>query len=392
MATTFRDYPSPPVILIIDDVVQNIEIVGVMLRDQGVRVIGATSAEQGFRIMASKAPDLILLDVQMPDMDGFEACKILKSQSFTQSIPVIFLTAKTETEDVLRGFQLGAVDYITKPFQPSELLARVKAHIELKYLRDRMVQHNSELQETNAQLTQLNQEKNEFLSIAAHDLKNPLTNVIMSAEILEQFFPTMQPGEVKQRVQHIRTAAVYMRSIVSNLLDIHVLETGQLYLAQVQFELIPSLNSIVHAHKQQVEHKHQTITINNTTGSLVHIYADPVKTTEVLENLLSNAIKYSPAATTISITVSIHGTTARVAIQDQGPGLSRPDQELLFTKFSRLSSKPTGGEHSTGLGLYIVKKLMDAMNGRVWCESTLGSGATFFVEFPLLQAAQDTTS
>ncbi len=375
--------PALPTILIVDDVVQNIEVVGIMLRDQGVKVIGATSAEQAFRILETRLADLILLDVQMPEMDGFAACGHLKKNPRTKNIPVIFLTAKTETADILRGFELGAVDYILKPFQPAELFARVKAHIELKQLRDAALNHNDDLRTANEQLLQLDREKNEFLGIAAHDLKNPLTNIILAAEMIDHYHETMPKDQLLKRVEQMGLSALYMRSIVTNLLDINALESGQLTLSPSNFDIIPHINEVAASYTERAKAKDIQLK-TEITGTALNVYADPIKTKEVIENLVSNAVKYSPYGKRIWLRVShsVSNATIRVEVQDEGPGISEDDKTKLFGKFARLTAQPTGDEHSTGLGLSIVKRLVEAMRGSVWCESLVGKGATFIVELP----------
>jgi len=386
--------PQQATVLVVDDVAHNIEILGIMLREQGMKVIGALSAEQAFRVIETRLPDLILLDVQMPEMDGFTACKLLKENPTTKHIPVIFLTACTETADILKGFSLGAVDFVSKPFQAAELFARLRSHIELKHLRDAVLQHNKALEQeiaerkrTEERLRQLDEEKNEFLGIVAHDLRNPLSGIILAADMIETMNGVMASEQVAKKAANIRTAGLYMREIITNLLDINAIEAGQMPLSPVLFDIVPRLTESLQTFHDRAADKSITI-VNELPVSELAVYADPVKTTEIVENLLSNAVKYSPPNTNIYLRAeygtmphsSVHAVV--VSVRDEGPGLTDEDKTKIFGKFARLSAQPTGGEQSTGLGLSIVKRLVEAMHGQVWCDSVYGQGAEFSIALP----------
>ncbi len=239
---------------------------------------------------------------------------------------------------------------------------------------------NSALHEKNLQLEHLNREKNEFLGIATHDLKNPLTHIIMAVGTIMRYFERMTDSEVQQSVQSIGVVAERMKEIVTNLLDINAIEQGSITLQPVLFDLIPKVTALVEVYTKQAINK--SITLQPELPEALMISADEQSVASILDNLLSNAIKYSPLGKSIFIRVQANEYRVRVEFQDEGPGLSPDDMKKLFGKFARLSAQPTGGEHSTGLGLSIVKKMVEAMNGRVWCESELGKGATFIVELP----------
>jgi signal transduction histidine kinase len=298
-----------------------------------------------------------------------------------KSIPVIFLTASNEMEHLVKGFEVGAVDYITKPFNAPELLARVRTHLELKHARQR--------------LREMNEEKNEFMGIAAHDLRNPLSAIKGYAEMIKEDAQTLADGEVKDlkacaaelgaNGRKIGDTAARMVEMVQNLLDANRIERGEIQLNLAPTDLGPALSSVVGALRSHATAKQQPIHLESDTTPVV-VLVDPGLTVQVLENLVSNAVKYSPPGREIFVRLKKHPQGARVEVRDQGPGLSAEDQKKLFGKFARLSAKPTGGEHSTGLGLSIVKKMVEAMNGKVWCESDLGKGATFIVEFPAAEA------
>ncbi|MBI2924386.1 MAG: hybrid sensor histidine kinase/response regulator [Verrucomicrobia bacterium] len=365
--------PHESLILIVDDVQQNIQVVGTMLREAGYSIMPATSGAAALQRVQKKLPDLILLDLMMPELDGLEVCRRLKAEASTQNIPVIFLTASNEMSHLVQGLQAGAVDYVTKPFNPPELLARVRTHLELKHSRDMIVRYSQ-------QLAHLNNEKNEFMGIVAHDLRSPLGAIKGFAElILEE--GQIPREELEDFTRRIRDTAQRMAEMVQNLLDANRIERGEMKVSLAPCELSQLLRAVVQSYQPRAAAKQQSILLDDSAGPAT-VMADRNVTVQVLENLVSNAIKYSPSGKNIYARLRVVEGAARCEVQDEGPGLSAEDQQKLFGKFARLSAKPTGGEHATGLGLSIVKRLVEAMNGRVWCESEPGRGATFIVELP----------
>jgi signal transduction histidine kinase/ligand-binding sensor domain-containing protein len=254
---------------------------------------------------------------------------------------------------------------------------------------------NSRLQEQNVALQELNNEKNEFLGMAAHDLKNPLTTIMMSSSMINRYAKDMRTEDIMSQMQGVERTAKRMRDIITNLLDINAIEMGKF-----KFDLQPvnasgSISDLVTVYRTRAIEKNITLHFEPPAEE-IWIRSDETALTEIVENIVSNALKYSPPNKNVWVTIvgdqlmpnapSEAGfPPARrtlIAVRDEGPGLTEEDMGKLFTKFGRLSAKPTGGEHSTGLGLSIVKRMVEAMNGRVWCESQVGQGATFIVEFP----------
>ena len=372
--------PLPPaaglaksLILAVDDISKNLQVVGTLLRREGYRIVPATSGAQALERVRAETPDLILLDLMMPDMDGLEVCRRLKADALTRPIPVIFLTASNEMEHLVQGFEVGAVDYVTKPFNPPELLARVRTHLELKHARDTIVRYGQEL-------SRLNEEKNEFMGIAAHDLRSPLGTIQGFSDLLLDD-PELAREEREDFTRRISDTAKRMSEMVQNLLDANRIERGEMKLNLAPTELSAPLSGVVEAYRPRAAAKQQSVHLLNETPP-VTVLVDPSVLVQVLENLVSNAVKYSPPGKNIFVRLKKLPDAVRCEVQDEGPGLSAEDQKKLFGKFARLSAKPTGGEHATGLGLSIVKKMVEAMNGRVWCESEPGRGALFIVQFP----------
>lgn len=247
---------------------------------------------------------------------------------------------------------------------------------------------NALLQEQNVKLKELDIEKNEFLGIAAHDLKNPLSNIFGLAEMLLSFDEGMTDQQRSQFLSSIVVSSERMFELIKNLLDINAIEQRGLDLHPVTLNVNVMLSETVKQFIPRASAKQ--IRLNYTNTEPVEVFADERALSQVMDNLVSNALKYSPSGTTVQVFSKVHIKSGdlpvcQIYVKDEGPGINDADQQKLFTKFARLSALPTGGEHSTGLGLSIVKKLVEAMKGKVWCESELGSGATFVIELPASQ-------
>jgi two-component system, sensor histidine kinase and response regulator len=372
--------------LIVDDVPENLQVLGSMLQRKGYDVNVASSGADALSFVAKQPPDLILLDVAMPQMDGFQVCEALKANPDTKHIPVMFLTAHSDKERIVHGFQSGGVDYITKPFHAAELMARVRTHLELKLSRELIEKRNDELQA-------LNDEKNELLGIVAHDLKNPLNGIRGIAELLIKT-DNMPQDELKEFSQGIYDSAEKMFTLIANLLSVNAIERGAVHLDIQPVPVTGIVQHLVSEYRQRAEAKNITLNLNAPAPEATAL-CDETALVQVLDNLVSNAVKYSPHGKNVYISIEQTAQSApnaqsaehhdgeyiRISIRDEGPGFSDEDKTRLFGKFAKLSAKPTGNEHSTGLGLSIVKKMMDAMGGDVWCESSAGAGATFVLSF-----------
>jgi two-component system, sensor histidine kinase and response regulator len=383
-------------ILVVDDIEENILVATTILRSVGFTVVAAQSGDAAIKLAEKRPPDLVVLDVNMPGMNGFDVCQYFKSAPELKHIPIIFLTALSESDFIVRAFEVGGVDYVIKPFRAQELLARVNAHIALKSAQD-------ELKHQNAQLQTLNNEKNEMLGIAAHDLKNPLGAITGLADlILARKEMGLSDADIDKMCEQIQSSSTLMFEIVKNLLDINMIESGAFKIQTVPTNVRLSIENIIARYQPIAIRKN--IRIHCTTpDEQILIHADPIATVQVLDNLVSNAVKYSPPHTNIWISLrknlqgqpeySLQSTESspvsllEISIKDEGPGFNDQDKSRLFQKFARLSARPTGGEPSTGLGLSIVKKLVEAMNGHIVCESEAGQGATFTISMPVAESA-----
>jgi signal transduction histidine kinase len=257
---------------------------------------------------------------------------------------------------------------------------------ELDGKNENLFEINTHLEAANERLAALNHEKDELLSIVAHDLKNPLTGIIMSSSALNKQAATLPEPIPNERVVvltgRIMHSSERMLGIITKLLHSTLLDEGARMLEAQTLDISTLVRRIAEEHYAHARAKSITIHIETPLNSIIAL-ADPDASAEIIENLIDNAVKYSPHGKRVVVRVLASAPVARFEVQDEGEGISPEDMKKMFGKFTRLSARPTGGEDSTGLGLSIVKKMVEGMNGKVWCESELGQGATFIVELPL---------
>jgi len=362
-------------ILAVDDDRINLRIIGGILRHEGYEISEASSGEQALELYASFQPNLVLLDVMMPGIDGFTTCRTLKKTYGDKCAPVIFVTAKSEADDVVMGFDAGGVDYLTKPFRPKEVVARIRTHLS----NQQLVEQQKHLV---TQLSKANADKDRFLGMCAHDLRNPLSSIRGLAELMAEDAIGELTGEQKEIVQTIHGASQSMLQLVNELLDVATIEAGHLKLDKKPTSLSEIVERSVHLSNLEAAKKNTRIEMVKANGSpLVDI--DRNKMRQVADNIISNAVKYSPKGSIITVMFLSDETTAGFAVRDSGPGIPESERHLLFKDFGRLSAKPTGGEKSTGLGLAICRKIVEAHGGTIGVQNLPERGAEFVVSLPL---------
>jgi two-component system sensor histidine kinase/response regulator len=359
-------------ILIIDDNPVNIQLAGRILKDENIEILFASNGFDGLHIAKKQVPDLILLDIMMPEMDGFTVCKYLKEEEITKNIPIIFLTAKTGKSDVVDAFRAGAVDFIVKPFNTDELILRVRTHLIIK-------SQQKIIERKNLELEQANLEKNELLGIAAHDLKNPINNISMLAKIMLED-DSVNKAEVKEFSNDILNISKKMNELIRNLLDINAIEQGKVKITIESVFLDIICTGMINVFNEAAKQKNIIINYENTSEKSL-IISDYNATVQIFDNLISNAIKFSDFNKEIFVQVFDEDDNVKLSIKDQGPGFSEADKVRLWGKFSRLSAQPTNNENSTGLGLSIVKKYVEMCNGSIELNSEKGKGAEFNISF-----------
>jgi signal transduction histidine kinase len=358
---------SSALVLVVDDEMKNIQVVGALLLKHGHEVIAATSGADALAKLETAHPDLILLDVMMPGMTGFELCRKLQESPDHRDIPVVFLSAAADKNFVVEALEAGAVDYITKPFHSAELISRVQLH--------------ANWTKTRRQLAESIRDKNRFLEIVAHDLKNPLSGIQFAANVMTEN-PELPREAQGQLVGNILEAANRAFEIISGLLEIRGLEQAKAAIITEPLCLREHTLKALKSFDQQKRRKDIAVDLRGDTGR-VEVKAETRSLLCCLENLISNALKFSPHESQVMINVIHGGDRGIFEIEDNGPGIKDEEVGLLFGKFTRLSARPTGGEGSTGMGLHIVHELMTVMGGTVSYQKRDGGGARFILELPL---------
>jgi len=366
-------------ILIVDDEILNIEVLTLMLEHEYTIVTALNGVNALRAAFADPAPDLILLDVMMPKMDGYEICRRLKADQQTKDIPVIFVTALDKTQDEARGFEVGAVDYISKPVVQEIVQARVRTHLALVESLSQLKEDRDIIESRNVQLDEMNQLKNKFIGIAAHDLRNPIVSILGFTDILLSDYP-LDPEDSRRYFQIISVACTTMLDLISDMLDVSVIESGELVLNMGIGSLAKLVNERVQIFEPIANKKN--IDIVNKYSNVEDSWFDPNRVAQILDNLIGNAIKFSPSGKQVTTTVEEVDDLVMISITDQGPGISAEDQLRMFDYFEKLDNKPTDEKSGTGLGLAIVKKIVDVHHGTIVVDSEPGSGATFSFVLP----------
>ncbi|MFW6352580.1 MAG: response regulator [Bacteroidota bacterium] len=362
-------------VLIVDDVPENIQVLAHLLSEKGLKVNFADSGQKALKAIKNNLPDLILLDVSMPGMDGFQVCEKLKEDDLTTDIPVIFLTAKVDQQDVINGLEKGAVDYVTKPFNAKELISRVFNHLELKHSRDIIKQQNIELK-------RLNEVKNQLFSVISHDMKNLFNNILFGTESLEKEIGFFKQEDISQMAGMINDSAKRAYDLLQNLLDWSRSQMQNIKFKPVQVEILMLVKQVVSLLKPNASKKSIEVVIH-ASKDYYSAFADIEMTKTVLRNLLSNAIKYSKAESRIEITVDQNKDFVRLEVKDFGMGM-RPEQmeKLRENDLNTQSTPGTQNEKGSGLGLVLVKDFVMKNNGSLGFDSKLGKGSVFWFELP----------
>ena len=392
------------IIFIVDDMPANLGILDEFLSHHGFEVLIAKDGKSALAKVEKAQPHLILLDILMPELDGFETCRRLKANPVTYDIPVIFMTALTDTVDKVKGFELGAVDYITKPFEQEEVLARIKTHLRINQLQQQLQAQNTQLQTTNEQLDKLtyrlsqqteelrlaNTElaraarlKDEFLANMSHELRTPLNAILGMAEVLQEgIYGSLNVQQAKS-VHTIETSGRHLLALINDILELAKIEAGK-----IKLDLIPvSANwvgeSCIQLVKELANKKSVKIQAVFESNPLT-VKADERYLKQILLNLLGNAIKFTPAGGTVNL--EIKGDTQRqtvnLSVADTGIGISTDNMRYLFKPFVQLDGGLNRQHEGTGLGLALVYRLVEMHGGSISVTSNPGKGSCFTVALP----------
>lgn len=351
-------------LLIVDDNELNRDLLVRRLAKQGYETVAASSGREALAMIAERRFDLALFDVMMPEISGLEALATVRETHSLADLPIIMVTAKSQSDDIVEALRLGANDYVTKPVDFPVLLARVQTHLRLR---------------------RLSALKDEFMRMASHDLKNPLTEVLGVASLVESLVPPGKPMPVEMHglIGSMKKSARRMQHIIEDFLDFQVLEDGVIRLALGSVDLVHLTEEIVSGNGTAAAAKDITLTWQPPEEPLPPVLGDERRLSQCVQNFVDNAVKFTPKGGQVTARVRLDGTRMLVEIQDSGPGLSDEDFGKVFRKYARLTGKPTGGETSSGVGLSIVKRLIERHEGgRVGVRNADAGGAIFWLELP----------
>ena len=383
-------------ILVVDDSVDNLRLLATMLTEQAYKVNCARSGSMALISIQTSLPDLILLDIMMPELNGYQFCQQLKANPKTVEVPIIFISALDEVMDKVKAFQVGGADYITKPFQMEEVLARIEHQLTISRLQTRLQAQNQELARSNRELEQ-------FAYVVSHDLKQPLQSFLFSVSLLEAKFKQRLDEGAAQYINNLRETSKSMQKLIEDLLA--YARAGK---AEQTLEAV-DCNTVI---EQVLENLKIAITEADAKVShdpLPTVQANPTQLMQVFQNLVSNAIKFHQPNETPQVKISLEQATpqlARVAttgatsptngkhpspsasdkgkfvfgIHDNGIGLDPQHFEHIFEVFQRIH--PGEQYPGNGIGLATCKKIVERHGGQIWVESALGKGTTFYFSLP----------
>jgi signal transduction histidine kinase len=382
-------------ILIVDDSAANLGFLRDYLLMYKFNVLIAQDGQTALDLIENgERPDLIMLDIMMPGMDGFEVCKRLKENEAVKDVSVIFLSVLSEASDRLRGFDIGAVDYIDKPFQKEEVLARViaqltirKQQMDLKREIKERTLAEKQLQRYTEELKELNASKDKFFSIIAHDLKSPFTALLGFADYLNTHLDDLKKEEVKECSTNIYKSAQGVFNLLENLLHWSSIQTGRMDFIPLKFNLNKLIDETfvlyqVNAFKKKIK------LLNNTPVS-GEVFADRKMIETVLRNLISNAIKFTPSGGEVIINSQLNNGQIEISVIDTGVGISPEQMTALFKIDEHQNGTGTDKEMGSGIGLILCREFVNKNNGKIWVTSKRGEGSTFIFSLPIINAENE---
>jgi two-component system sensor histidine kinase/response regulator len=343
-------------ILIVDDTPANVLLLERLLTDRGYKTQSVFSGKLALALARAERFDLILLDISMPDMNGYDVCRQLKADLHLKDIPVIFISALHETIEKVIAFNVGGVDYVTKPFQFEEVLARINTHLQLRWLEKL---------------------RDDLTHMLVHDLRNPLTAVFGCLDLLTLLPPKdLSPG-IQELVAVARGSAEEMLNMISSILDVSKMGAGEMTLQRELCDLGALIQGVVSASQPLSDNRS---VIFDAPVPALKVMVDAILVRRVVQNLLSNAIKYSPTGGVVCIGIQQMQDEVRITVTDTGPGIAAEFHTRIFEKFGQVESKTS--RTGTGLGLTFCKLAVEAHGGHIGIESAVGKGSTFWLALP----------
>lgn len=360
-------------ILLVDDNPHNLQVIGNAIKSEEYELVFAMNGEMALKIVNENVFDLILLDISMPGINGYEVCRKLKNDKKLSEIPVIFMTAHTQPEDIVKGFEAGGVDYITKPFNTKELIQRVRTQIEIHSQRIQLKMQNKELSELNAT-------KNKFFSIISHDLKSPFGGIHELLGILKDNLERFNSSEIKELINTLYVSASNGYKLLENLLEWSRLQTGRIQFKKENFDLMEVINSNIEINLQKANEKE--INLNSKVQSPINITADKQMISAVIRNLITNALKFTNRNGNVIINCTCDNDKIEVSVEDDGVGINPEQIDKIFKIEENFTSVGTEKEEGTGLGLILCKEFIDLHKGKITIQSELSKGTNITFTIP----------
>jgi signal transduction histidine kinase len=348
-------------IMLVDDTPTNLSVLIDYLNDFGFEILIAVDGEGALISVEAGQPDLILLDIMMPGMDGYETCRRLKQNPTTSDIPVIFISALSESMDKVKGFSSGGVDYITKPFQQDEVLARITTHLTI--------------QRQKKELEALNVTKDKFFSVISHDMRGIFTPIVGSTDLIKHMVKKYDDPKLTKFTNNLSLSVKNALKLFENLLEWSRIQRGGITFAPVHLSLKKLIEQSVELFKEH--QKSKKIEIINNIPADYQVKADKDMIQTVVRNLVSNGLKFTHSGGTITIDAKKNENRIEVSVTDSGIGMSPENVSSLFSLKQTKSKKGTGGERGTGLGLILCKDFIEKNGGKIWVNSVIGKGTSF---------------
>ena len=365
-------------ILIIDDTQVNLDLLSFLLSKQGYQVWQASSGNEGLMQVNAVQPDLILLDICMAEMDGYAVCRLLKADERYCNIPVIFLSAYNTLTDKIQAFEVGGVDYITKPFHPPEVLARISLHLKLRRSQQELESSYKQMQLILEKEREINRFRLQFSSMICHDFRTPLTTIQGFASLFKASLGELSESQQLYFLDKIDNSVDYVVELLDQFLLVNRAEQGCFTVHLEPIDLRSFCCSLIENLRVSCSKTHHLTFICKEDPDLFLLDKRLLQT--ILENLLSNAIKYSPQGGEILLTLDAAPNKICIQVRDWGIGIPLENQEHIFDDFYRANN--TGSVRGTGLGLAIVKKCVEALDGQIQVESQEGEGCLFTLCLP----------
>lgn len=386
-------------ILIVDDTLANLQVLTQILTGQGYyKTRPAKSGKMALKSVQSTLPDLILLDIRMPEMDGYEVCEKLKADDRTRDIPIIFISASDEIFDKVKAFSVGGVDYITRPFQAEEVLARVMTHLKIQAQKQQLQHHSEELkwakqlaEEAQAKAEAASQAKSTFLANMSHELRTPLNAILGFTQLIIR--NPILSKEDQENLEIIYRNGEHLLTVINDILDMVKIEAGHITLDEKDFDLYRLLDNLKKMFQLQAEKKGLQLFFDHSCDVPQYVRTDEVKLRQVLINLLNNAIKFTQEGVVAMRVARTHKVfknsdicQLHFEIEDTGPGIVAEELDSLFEPFEQTKTGQQAQEGS-GLGLAISRQFVQLMGGEINVNSEVGQSTIFQFDIQVVVSA-----